>query len=162
MEDVTSLLNNYRECSRHLWNSYYLNLFTTLRASDDILDRFESIDRILFSSLVLVKLGKLSFENDFGRNPLQFLHVEPTTEESPILINRPSTDGNKYWDESVNRITASECGLHFMGYFDWNKYSFADYAYYWVKIASLTKHPDLVGREALILTSNARVLYSSS
>jgi hypothetical protein len=161
MEDVTNLLNIYRECSRHLWNSYYIKLFTESSSSDDILDRFESIDRLLFSSLVLSKLNKLSFENDFGKNPLHFLQIEPATEESPILINRPSTDRNKYWDESVNRVSASECILHFIGYFDWDKYSFAEYAYYWVKIASFAKYPSLVGREALILTTNARAIYSS-
>ncbi len=159
MEDVTSILNRYRECSRHLWNTYFADHVFSLPASDDVLDRFEEVDKLLFSSLVLAKVDRLASESDFGKKPLRFLRVVPVTEEVPILINRPSNDRNKYWDDPVNRVGASEAELLLIGYFDWNRYGYADLAYYLVRIASFSKHPHLNGRDALLLTSNARVFF---
>jgi hypothetical protein len=34
------------------------------------------------------------------------------------MVNRPSTDGNFYWDDPVNRIRKDEARLAFVDHFD--------------------------------------------
>jgi len=160
MKDVTSILNNYRECIRHLWNSYFLHegevppLYT-----DDLLDQFEEVERVLFSALVLTRINKISSEERFGKEPLPFLVIAPAAERVPIMINRFSSDGNRYWDEPVKEIGRSEARLHFIECFDWNSYGHLDLKYYKVRISLFPTHSIYEGRDALIEVQHVRILF---
>ena len=57
MRDITELMNNYRECSRNLWNVY----FSRRENIGGSLDAFEQIRELLFDSLVV---SDLSYEGD--------------------------------------------------------------------------------------------------
>ena len=93
MRDITQLMNAYRECSRNLWNVYFSG-----RANiGGSLDAFEQIRRLLFDPLVV---SELFYEGEAeGENiPPPALKVVPR-ERTLILINRPTDDGNRYWDQ---------------------------------------------------------------
>src|SRR5258708_34181300 len=88
MRDITYLMNNYRECSRNLWNTYFDGDQAT-RGMESI---YEQIRRLLFEGLVTKPLNA-------GTDLTPTLIVAPM-ESLPILIRRPSLDGNHYWDEA--------------------------------------------------------------
>jgi hypothetical protein len=159
LEDVTHLLNSYRECARGLWNNF-------LRQGADF-DRFDRIDAFsaicahLFDEIVLRPLGKLGHGRQTPNDLYVFLNVVPTVDPVPIMINRPSDDGNKYWDEPITRVSPQQVKLLFIDYFDWGQMGFVDFEYYRVKVISLDSHPDLVGREALLAVHDGKVVMQS-
>ena len=52
MDDVTHLFSTYRECVRHLWNTYFRPVAEPTQ-NWDLRDEFDTIARGIFSSLVL-------------------------------------------------------------------------------------------------------------
>ncbi len=159
MKDITIVLDRYREACRHLWNTYFYANDDMSSYSGQMLDQFEEIQELLFVTLVLEKVATASYADQFKKEALPFLRVVPTSEHGvPIMIERPSRDGNRYWDEPVNRVKPSDVTLHFIDYFDWNPYGHIDLKYYKVTIVAFLSHQDLVGREALIETTHARVI----
>jgi hypothetical protein len=132
VKDVTLLLNTYRECARGVWNNF-------LRAdadSDGVADAdFDRVDA--FSALCEVLLAELV----------------------PIMINRPSQDGNKYWDDPVGQIGQEGVKLLLIDYFDWDQMGFIDFQYYRVKVIGFEQHPHLVGREALLDVHHGNVVF---
>src|SRR5437867_9762524 len=89
-DDVTSLMNGYRECVRHLWNTYF---WKDADPHDDwdLRDNFNDIAVELFRALVLRKLDRdeaeLLPDQVAPRQPLGFLRVEAPS-GSTIHINR--------------------------------------------------------------------------
>jgi hypothetical protein len=161
MREITNVLNKYRECSRNLWNTHFLS--NPSPSIPDMRERFDEIDKYIFSALVLVPLGKEELEGIGDREPLLPIKIVPIGDGSvPIMINRPSSDRNKYWDDPVNQAKASEIDLRFIGYFDWNQYGYADFRYYLTRIVSFQKYPHLVGRDALIETIHAHAFLIDS
>lgn len=157
MTDVTELMLKYRECSRHLWNMYFRP--SSHSEMWDLRDQFDAIDRQLFLTLVLGRLGVDREAALQGDRPIEELKVTlASDQETPIMISRPSTDGNSYWDCPVTRASNPEIDLRFISFFDWNKYGVADLSYLRVRISDFPRHSDLVGRDALVEVSNCRVL----
>jgi hypothetical protein len=108
--DITYLMNKYRECVRHLWNSYFLE---QLSPEDqwDISDEFDDICTMLFSSLVLNPIGCTSRKKSPGYKqfpePLPCLHVVPLAESgTPIRINR-EVGASGYWDYPLDLVKPS-------------------------------------------------------
>ncbi len=164
MKDISLLVNKYRETVRHLWNTSFFVGDELSDYSQDTLDYFQRIDQLLFSSLVLEKIGLQAFEKEYDREilskPLEFIHVVPSAEDGvQILINRSGPPATGYWDDPINRVKPLEVDLRFLGYFDWNPYGHLNLQYYRVRIMACLPHPHLVGRDALLETSNARVLF---
>ena len=61
MDDVTHLFITYRECVRHLWNTYFCSVADPSQ-NWDLRDEFDSIARSIFSSLVLRPLDLFDHE----------------------------------------------------------------------------------------------------
>ena len=57
MRDITDLMQKHRECSRHVWNAYFLPQ-AEAENDWDLRDRFEDINVKLFSALVLWPLER--------------------------------------------------------------------------------------------------------
>jgi len=150
MGDVTPLMDAYRECVRHLWNTYFQRE-AEANQDWDHRDEFNAIAAQLFRALVLRKLGRESAEvrpdHWAPRKPLPFLQVvvEPRSE---IMVNREIDGG--YWDHPLTVIDQGDLELHFVQYFDWADLAFRDFAYYRVRIVGSAKYPDVVGKDALI------------
>src|SRR5688572_14229630 len=124
MSDITDVLNAYRECARGLWN-------TCLRpgADFDRVDAFAGICDLLFAELVLRPLGrnKEIKQSAIANEPYSFLSVVPSADPVPIMINRPSADGNRYWDDPIKQVRQGESRLLYIGYFDWEQMGFVDF-----------------------------------
>ena len=160
MNDITTTVDRVATCLRDLWNTYFY-------AEDGVYpavveDLFEEIETRIFGALVLVGVDRDAFIEEFRREPLAFLIVVPAFEGVPLLINRPSADRNWYWDAYDGRVGPNDVELHFREWLDWDSYGKRAFQYYRARVHTFNKHPEFVGREALIECRNARVLFDSS
>lgn len=150
MTDITDRIQNYRECVRHIWNTHF-RAEAEQRQDWDLRDEYCDAALILFRALVLhgLDVGETELFADYRaeQQPLSFLRVVIET-SSEILINRTGQSG--YWDDPVTRLEKGDCDLRFIQFFDWWDLGFRDFAYYRVRIASSSRYPHLVGRDALL------------
>lgn len=150
MRDVTPLMDSYRECARHLWNTYFQH-DAEAPADWDLQGDFDFTVARLFRALVLAKVRHGDVEvlpdNCAPRTPMSFLHVT-IAPRSAILVNRERAGG--YWDHPLTAIETGDLDLRFLQYFDWAVLGFRDFAYYRVRIVGSAKIPDVVGKDALV------------
>src|SRR5688572_12848200 len=158
MTDVTALMQNYRECVRHLWNVHF-RLEAESRQDWDLRGQFCDAALILFRALVLsgLDVDDSAVLPDYRTDqaPMMFLRldVEPCSE---ILVNR--TGAGTYWDDPVTRLEPGDCDLRFIQFFDWWELGVKECAFYRVRIVGSSRHPHLVGRDALLpVTSSVKV-----
>lgn len=161
MKDVTSLMNTYRECSRHLWNVYFSS--RAIGCSRDCV--FHDIGKLLFESIVLSELpdqecsGDCSSEGptDSETDTLPVLKVVPGSVWSPILIHQKniSLKENTYWNQE--KVDLSDIELVFDDYFDFDELSARDFNYYRCKILRFPSHLEFEGRDALMEVQYAKV-----
>ena len=161
MEDVTELFNNYRECVRHLWNTYYRSLPDS---SPDLHDEFDDTAVAIFSSIVLRPLGnfdyKLAASYIAAPQPLPGFHVIPNIPTgTPIMINREQARSG-YWDHPIRTVASNEVELHLMRFFDFDWQNCRDYRYFEVLIYASVRYPEVVGRVALLEVEHTKVCYS--
>ena len=118
MNDVTPLMQNYRECVRHVWNSYFRAEADPLN-DWDLRDRFCDAAVILFQALVLhglvVDESQVLADYRADPQPLMFLRLQVES-RSEIMVNRTGTSG--YWDDPVTHIEPEDCDLRFVQFFD--------------------------------------------
>jgi len=167
MEDVTDLLNRYREGARLVWNNFLRDEDAYYDLSNELTCDFNAIKRLLFTALVLRPFEQDDFLPGFvGQDhlffswvePIPFLRVVPQAAGSPAMINRDAGAHHGYWDAPVTRI-GSDADLRLIDYFDWDQAGYRDFHYYHVQIVSFPAHPELVRHDALIETLHARVFF---
>lgn len=154
MRDITDLMNAYRECSRNLWNVY----FSKRENIGGALDAFGQIRELLFESLVL---DELYYEGDADAEEAAgpVLMVVPRS-RSPILIRRPSDDGNRYWDAVKDMVVGpDEITLVFLDYFDFYQVPLTNLYYCRCRVVRFPNHPEYEGREALVQALDVTVYY---
>jgi hypothetical protein len=153
MQDITDLMNSYKECARNLWNVYFSRR-PNYGTSEDA---FGDISRRLFDSLVL---DELVFEDppEGDAIPPPFLRVVPGV-QVPILIADQSEPGKStYW--GVERdlfVGPDDIEAIFTEYFDFRRSPIKDFRYYECKILKFPAHPEYVGRRCLLETLDCRV-----
>lgn len=160
--DITKLMNKYRECARHLWNTYFLEQLSS-QYQWDISDEFDQICTMLFSSLVLNQIGgtscKKSYRYEQFPEPLICLHIVPSAEAgAPIQIAR-EVKSFTYWDYPIDLVKPLDVDLRFIDFFDFDVLGYKDFEYYRVRIVGSYKYPDIVGRDALINTHSVNVFF---
>ena len=155
MQDVTALLNNYRECARVLRNGYFR---PEPGAADPLetIQRFEEIDSILFRALVLWNIRRPSFRRIAGE-PVPFLRVAPASTGIPIRLQGEAADGTPQWRDTADRLTDLEADFRFIGYYDPVETAYVDFRNYRVRVFALPQHPELEGSDALIDCHDAKV-----
>jgi hypothetical protein len=160
MKNITDLMDHYRDVARLIWN-FGFRAVPELQNWDSR-DRFEEIKKLLFRSLVVERLDGWEPGHEISAETEQALHVVPSSADStPIMIHHPrERDRNRYWDDPVNRIRATDAELHFLDYFDWDDMASADFQYYRVRIGSFPAQPHLAGREALLEHKDATVFFA--
>jgi hypothetical protein len=158
MRDITELINDYRECSRNLWNVY----FSKRTDIGDALDVFEQIRELLFDSLVL---SELSYEGkaDDEDIPPPTLKVVPCG-RSLILIRRLTEQGEAgYWDQEKDMVVGpDDITLAFVDFFDFCQAPIKEFHYYLCRILTFPSHVGYEGREALIEVLNAKLFHDES
>jgi hypothetical protein len=127
----------------------------------DVLEQFEIIKDRLFLEIVLRKIGQYKYSRINTSEPYSIIRVVPASKEVPVMISRPSSDGNKYWDDPTKKIHSQEAVLLFISYFDWQSLGYIDLQYIKAKIISFKKRPDLRGRECLLKTNYGKIYYAS-
>lgn len=160
---VTKLMNTYRECVRHLWNTYFLDLLSIVENQWDVSDEFDEICTTLFSSLVLNPIGctshKKSQRYEGFPTPLSCLHVVPSAKDGvPIQIAR-EIQSFTYWDYPIDVIKPLEVDLRFIDFFDFDVLGYKEFEYYRVRIVDSSEYPDIIGRDALLKTRYATVFF---
>jgi hypothetical protein len=159
MDDVTALMDGYRECVRHVWNTHFQR--DAERDTDwDLRDEFNAVAATLFRALVLRKLGRresvVQPDQISPRQPLSFLRVE-VEPSSSIMVNRVADGG--YWDHPLTFVAKGDLDLRFLRYFDWSDLAFRDFAFYRVRVIGSLKHPEVVGKDALLpVGTNVRLV----
>jgi len=155
MTDITDLMNAYRECSRHVWNAYFLRRENIGSA----LDGFWGVNQRLFESLVV---DQLSYEGEAEHPnlPPPALRVVPR-ERSPILIKDLNAPGQaSFWGVVKDLFVGPEdITLAFVDYFDWSNLKERDFRFYRCKILSFPSMTEFEGREALIEAMDGRVYH---
>jgi hypothetical protein len=154
MKDFSELLNSYRDCVRHLWNTYFSH--DACQNSDwELHESFIDISDKLFRTLVIYKIGNL-FGNYSSDTEELSIKVVPKG-ECPILINRdiPATG---YWDDPIKCVKESEVNMKLIGCFDWDDLGFREFEFYRVRITASEKYPHLIGRDALVKPMHIRIL----
>jgi hypothetical protein len=155
MEDVTALIDGYRECVRHVWNTRFWK-DAEPQQDWDLRDEFNEIAARLFRALVLRKLGRddrgVKPDHWAPREPLMFLRLE-VDPRSEIMVNRVEETG--YWDDPLRTVEKGQLDLRFLQFFDWSDLSFRDFAFYRVRIVGAEGHQHLLGRDALLPVGRA-------
>jgi len=165
MNDVTHLFSTYRECVRHLWNTYFRPVAEPTQ-NWDLCDEFDIIARGIFSSLILHPVNIFDHElaPEYAAVPLALhgFRIVPAIEHgTPIFINR-DLPRSGYWDHPVSRVRREEVELDLLRFFDFDKLGYRDFRYFEVVVHASTKYPDIVGRAALIEVAHARVLFGKT
>ena len=158
MTDVTDLMLTYRECVRHIWNTYF-RAEAEPQQDWDLRDKFYDAALILFEALVLrgLDVGDAKLLPDYSGNPppMIFLRLEVDS-SSEILVNRTGSSG--YWDDPLTVVEPGDCDLRFIQFFDWWDLGFRDFQFYRVRIVGSARYPHLVGRDALVpVTTTVKV-----
>lgn len=164
MKNITSSINNYRECVRHLWNIHFFYKLKEERIYD-AKDEFDDICVSLFSSLVLKPIGCASLEKAKAyqriQDPINCLFVTLVSESGlPIHVNRELPPSG-YWDYYAGLIRPDDVDMRFIDCFDFGQYQFRDFEYYKVRIVASKMNAEFIGRDALIRASHAEIFYDS-
>jgi hypothetical protein len=162
MQDVTEIFDHFREAARSVWNTAFRPV-PELR-SWDAQGRFEIVKERLFEALVLLRTGDYGCCEDLSKAPRPAFCVVPDLSDTlPILIHKPREgDRNRYWDDPVTSVRRGEVELRFLDYFDWDILDYVDFEYYRVRVEAFPAQPHLVGREALVKRSYAKVMIGAS
>ena len=159
MRDITQLVQRHRECSRHLWNTYFWPQAES-EQDWDLRDQFEDVSAKLFSSLVLWPIERDSYEFRpaylVPRREMPFIRVVPNG-SCPILVNREVSSG--YWDHPIEEVEEADVDMRFIHHFDWASYGHRDFEFFRVLIVSSISHPELNGRHALVRPLNVTVQF---
>ena len=162
MRDITDLMQRHRECSRNIWNNYFLPQ-AEVEDDWDLRNRFEDINVKLFSSIVLWPLEREDREPTPAYwqplQPVSCIRIVPNN-SCAILINREINSG--YWDHPIEEVTAADIDMRFIHYFDWSNIGHRDFEYLQVLIVASVAHPELNGRHALVKPLNVRVFFDET
>jgi len=160
MKDVTSFFETYRECARHLRNTY----FSTRENHDwNIIEDFQEVARILFQRLVLCRLVVERFCDGHFEPELESMVkdnriiIVPSSPRMPVMISRDLSGG--YWDYPIGYLEPDDAQIAFREYFDWDECGLIDFRYYLGVILSSSKYPEVIGHRVLIETIYGKVMY---
>jgi hypothetical protein len=155
--DVTSLFQTYRECARHVRNTY----FSTVNTGDwDTVESFDEINAVLFKQMVLYRLEPTyapRLDSVVEDNKILIL---PNSLCMPVMIGRDKSGG--YWDHPVEKLEPGVAKVAFKRYFDWDDHDVIDFRYFRGLILESSQYPGIVGHEVLIETIYGKLEYEDA
>jgi hypothetical protein len=156
MKDIRATLFRYLDCKQHLWNTYFVGDVIDIRQCEP-LESFDSIDLILFKSLVCRPLGihlPESFVLGGDVVPEIKVRASPNLTSIPVMTSEPRTGPNMRW-KLPEVLDANGLELSFIAFFQWNKYSYLSMGSVRCKVTKCPSSPQYVGMESLIENQNA-------
>ncbi len=156
MRNVTGLFERYRECARHLRNTY----FSTVESKNwEVIEDFDDINAVLFERMVLFKLEDSWSDRLCKERMREFLRLVPSgVYGARVMISRERKNTGS-WDHPITRLAPDDAEIAFTDYFDWDDHALIDFRYYRGEILQSNKHPEIVGHELFIETQHADVFY---
>lgn len=156
LNDITSVMLQFRESVRHNWNTYFQDADEPM--GPEIQEAFTLVEQGLFQGIVLCKCAYV-LPCRYREAPLSFIQVVPRP-EMPDLEFQIGLLGSSYkvWDSPVRFKVEGSTKLEFVQFFDWNPYDQINMSLVQVYIARMDARPDLVGAHALIAEHEIRFL----
>jgi len=151
-KDITDIFQNYRECVRHIWNTYF-------RMLDDGAHKFINVERELYVALVLEQIyDDDDYNEDEGEYVKTFV-VKPDSElySIHVLLGNEIQKKHIKWDEVL--ITISKTDLRFMEYFDWEDEGIRDYKYVRCRVINCEDNLDIINKDILIKTDYVKISF---
>jgi hypothetical protein len=152
---VDQLIQHYCECARSTWNNY----LWSSDADEAALERYEEVRELLFRAIVLDPLGVGEATREAEDATWSFLRVVAPADVSTVLVNKPSTDGNQYWEPAEKGVDLSDAEIQFVDLFDWDPRAFRDLALMMALVVASPKNPELVGRSILLERNSVTVVF---
>jgi hypothetical protein len=165
MEDVTSLLTRYRECVRHVWNTYYEPL-----QDPEAVSTFWALEDELFQFLVVWQLGRPTDQErvtgqmpfgtpdmGFGSAFIPYLRIVPQDRIIEMLV-QDEIASNAFASTAV-RFQTDQIDLRFIGYFDWETQVQRDWQYYRAHILRYPAQPELEGKTTFLEVRDCTVVF---
>ncbi len=148
MKDITDRILDYRECCRHIWNSYFLRL-DWAEQEIDYRDYFESINTTLLEDTVLkqVTAGQEIQRHADGYYPL----IKVTPRLGPLGYYArygERIDLHTQWHEI--KLSSSSNDFRFIELFDWTVENIMDNQYVRVKLIDSLELPEKIGYDFLL------------
>ncbi|SRR5260221_2714509 len=155
--DVTALFQAYRECARHIRNTY----FSTIATEDwDTAESFDQINEVLFRQMVLYRLEADYVQRlDTAITDNKIL-IAPSSLYMPIMIARDKKGG--YWDHPVKELEPGFATIAFKSYFDWDEHDLIDYRYHKGILLESSRYPDIMSHEVLVETIHGKLEYEEA
>ncbi len=128
MHSASSELLQFKECARHIWNTYFVRL-----AKSDIEAgfRFDSIEAALFRALVIEPLG-LDWSGTYRTDPVPQILVSLKSEKDAVLCYETEDiepGKNRRWVVVEPTMNGRLPPLEFVAFFGWNSFEYSDLAY---------------------------------
>lgn len=150
--DLDGYIQEYRECCRHVWNTYFQRMATGWH-------EFIDVDRAMFQGLVLSRLGR-SVERGPPDSVVEAIRVLPQIPPfghlSVFYVEPPKPPFSETvrWEEGL--LTPGEVDLRLAGFFDWrNDNEPMDMRY--VRVRALYSHqPEFAGKDLLLEYQHVR------
>ena len=157
MGEITDLIQSYRECVRHVWNSHFHDLPGSLHEFGDVEDA-------LLYGIVLAQTDEYKNWTEEWLVNLCYpsIRVVPRPEPKGIqgMWAREQKGGNWPWENF--QVTEEKFILAFIGFSDWLVDGLLDYEYIRCRILQSDEYPDLIGADLLLPAHEVTVYYDIS
>ncbi len=151
---INERMDRFRRASRETFNNYFRvpregsNIMSCQDECWGAKERFDELERVMFEKLVKEPLSIEGPEYGLAQPNIQVVSENLVT-EIPIMLNRELASG--YWDYPLKGVPA-ETVMRFVCYFDFDCIDNFDCRYVRIEVEASSKHPEIVGKEALIET----------
>jgi hypothetical protein len=138
------LVLQYRECARHVWNTYFRQLKGDQHG---FIESFDDVNAALFRGLVLQQI--VAEGQDSAGGCLKVVPQLPSQGFLPVMYAKQAEDGNWYWKEEKLKDGKGE--FEFVEFFDFcGPRDVRDFRYVRVKIIKVMGQPDMNEANLLI------------
>ncbi len=108
MNEITDLMEKYRESTRHLWNTYFRNI-------NEGSHEFINVNSALFEGLVLTHIGD-RFDHNKVYDSIKIIPRIPPSGTLEIMY-LPDQQTSGQW--CIERLTDAQGEYRFIEFFDW-------------------------------------------
>jgi hypothetical protein len=160
-KDISTPFFKYRDCCRHIWNSYFMTLSDSDDKYPDILKSFQIVKESLFHAMIadhlyhrwLVKTidgyyNEITVKPGMGPTGLHALWVKPGPERR-----------NYVW-QAVQLISLAN-DFRFIDFFDWTFKPGMECQYVKARLIASDELPELVGNDFLLEASGVKYFRSA-
>ena len=141
LRDLTPAFRRYRECARHVWNSYFLDF------AFDAQHDFINVNDALFFALVLAEFQIAPTAPNGYYEAINVMYDVPP-KGLPALFPVELDDG-RHWCETT--LHEPDADLKFISFWDWDVWeSFRDFELVQLRAVAIPERPELAGLDLLI------------